>query len=263
VGKASSAKKARSRAALDPTRRNRLPVAWIVVGVLVIALGVAVVVASRSKSDPSPHVGDHWHAAIGVNVCGQWADVAGTSSSAESKSSVSHSPTEFTTQFSNTTLYAGVHTHHDGVIHVEPKTSVDTGNHVTVGRWFNYGGWKLDGSGFDLSTGYPWPLPSGMKAAYHNGDKCPDGKVGKLVWSVRHFGDTSAKTMTGNPADYKLRDLDVIAIGFLAAGQKLGTPPSGAAFIPTPTSSAAPSPTTTTGSTTTPSTTAAAPTSKP
>jgi hypothetical protein len=260
VGKASSAKRSRASAArLNPSRKRRsLPLPWIVVSALVVAAGILVIVLSRGSDEIRPLTSDHWHAAIGLNVCGQWASNPSSFDQGDQKN----------VRFDNPSLYAGIHTHDDGLIHVEAQSSVDTGTNATVGRFFQLGGWKLDGKGFDVGRGYPWAVPSGMKAAYHDGDKCPNGKPGRLVWSVRHIGDNKTLSMSGNPARYKLRDLDTIAIGFLTEGQELGTPPSGKELAaPTaeggqPPASAAPS-TVPAESTAPPETTAAANTTAP
>ena len=50
------------------------------------------------------------------------------------------------------------------------------------------------------------------------------GAPGRVVWAV------DGKVQQGNPSDYRLQDCDVIAIGFLPKGEKLGLPPEMAAL---------------------------------
>lgn len=202
MGKASRSKRASSMPSVGSSAGRKIPVPWITAGVLVVILGVFIVAISRSPDDDIGPVAnqDHWHAAIGFNVCGEWQPDA----------------PEFEAQ-AGTSLTAGVHSHGDGLIHLHPFSTAEAGNNATVGLWMDYGGWRLDEQGFSLWNGQ----------AVASGDECPDGP-GELVWSV------NGVIQTGNPADYKPNDLDVIAIGFLSEGQELGEPPS-AAIVSAPT----------------------------
>jgi hypothetical protein len=168
--------------------------------VLIAIAGIAIILFSRGGEDVPPVANlDHWHAAIGVNVCGSWLP----------------NPPEFHQQADNGSLQAGIHSHGDGLIHIHPYSSSEGGDNATVGRFFDYGGWNVDAESIDLGGTLPWSGES-----YENGDECPDGGTGTLVWSV------NGERREGNPADYKPQQDDVIAIGFLAEGQELGTPPS-------------------------------------
>jgi hypothetical protein len=197
MGKASGAKKQRVVAPdRKGSRRSMTSLPWITGTVLVVILGVFVIAISRGGDDDVGPVAnrDHWHAAIGFNVCGTWAPNA----------------PEFDFQAASPTLRAGVHSHGDGLIHMHPYSSAEAGSHATVGLWMRYGGWDLDADGFRLWTG----------EEYRNGDTCPNGEEGRLVWEV------NGEAREGNPADYKPDNLDVIAIGFLPEGEELGEPPS-------------------------------------
>lgn len=203
MGKASSAKRNRvaSPARKKPGSGSALP--WITAVVLIAIAGIAIILFSRGEDDVHPVANlDHWHAAIGVKVCGTWLP----------------NPGEFHVQFDNTNLNAGIHSHGDGLIHIHPYSSSEAGNHATVGRFLDYGGWHIDADSINLVDGYQWSETTN----YENGDECSNGKPGRIVWSV------NGERQEGNPADYNPQQGDVIAIGFLTEGQKLGTPPSAA-----------------------------------
>lgn len=65
-----------------------------------------------------PAIGDHWHGAFGVNVCGTWLPNIG----------------EFTADF---------HSHGDGLIHAHPRSMSDSGDNATLGRFFSRAGGSL------------------------------------------------------------------------------------------------------------------------
>jgi hypothetical protein len=156
---------------------------------------IAVSKANKSDADVLPRANeDHWHAALGVNVCGSWLANA----------------TEFHDRVSQSGIRAGLHSHGDGLIHAHPYSGDESGKNATVGRFFKWGGWKLD-----TDTIQAW---DGQE--HQDGDKCGEGKDAKKAevrWSVN---DEEQK---GNPASYKLRDQDVIAIYFVAKDVDLAT----------------------------------------
>ena len=197
----------------------------------IVILGSVLVLASRHpnsagavgpKLKNAQGVADHWHAAIGVNVCGVWqpAPIWQFSSAG--------SPVR-----SGTTIYAGLHSHilsnkqGDGIIHLEPSTSDEAGRNATVGKWVEFGGWHLDSSSMSL-----WAGADGKPITEHNGDKCPGNKTAKLRWAVGQFHSgqkTKLVEQKGDPADLKLYDQDVVAIYFVPSNQnlaKLGAVPS-------------------------------------
>jgi hypothetical protein len=190
----------------------------------IVALGVAGVVASSGSEDPvHPFVlntqtgeGDHWHAAFNVNICGQWID----------------NPPEFTTVDDDTLVYAGLHTHADGFIHVEAASPSEAGNNATVGRFLDYSdGWGISDDTLDI-----WPAGVAdqlsetqrvdpNKTEWTNGDKCPEGspmagRAGQVSWSL------DCKVQSSDANDHKVRDGDVIAFAFLPKGEDIGIPPN-------------------------------------
>lgn len=192
--------RAQARARYRKPKRSGSSLGWnVVIGVIVI-LGIAGIFVSRSSSGSGGGAGlstaDHWHTALGVNVCGEWEPAQ----------------PEFTTQSDDPSLYAGLHTHDDGIIHMEPQSSADTGSKATVGRYAEYGGWDLSEDSFETWNG----------TARQNGDTCPDGQPGVVRWAV------NGKEREGNPADFTPGDGDVFVVAFGPADQDLSelVPPS-------------------------------------
>jgi hypothetical protein len=206
-----------------PQRRNSS--SWFVVAVSVVCLagvlgvlflgGLVTDGDEASAGAPSPPsasnpAGDHWHAAFAVNVCGEWLGF----------------PPEFETAADNANIRPGIHTHGDGFVHIHPFTSSESGDNATLGKFFEYGGWSVSDSSFEVWSG---PSAQAAKTEWSNGDRCPsasgqpgEGKPGRLVFEV------NCKAVSGNPADHKLADQEVVAIGFLPKGTKLGAPPNAA-----------------------------------
>ncbi len=276
VTNASRAK--RKRAAVRSAKRSRNNTWWYALTAIVAILGVSLVVYARATapspvgpflSDPNnPTKQDtHWHAALGVYDCDHWmGDSTGNGIWNWPASTPSGQPA----RAGNTNEYAGLHSHDDGVIHMEPLVSAEAGRNATVGLYFDYGGWKLSATGFTF-----------LGTTVKNGDKCGT-KTGSLQWEVgRWDGDTTGKVKqkytveTGNPAKWKLNQYDIVVLAFLPQGTSMasiGDPPSvpklatalgaegqgvaGMATIPT----SVPAPAATTPTTTSTATTAATPT---
>src|SRR3546814_7910295 len=121
MGMASSAKKVARAAraggrtsALEP--RSRLFPASLVI---VVLLGVSLVLYARAERRAEdlaafPQLGDHIHTALGVNVCGEFTGPL----------------PEFATQ-------SGIHTHSDGLIHVEPTSALAVGSNAVLDRFID------------------------------------------------------------------------------------------------------------------------------
>jgi hypothetical protein len=163
--------------------------AIIVVAVLVAAWQIY---ESFTKSD-EPAIGDHVHAALGINICGF--------------------PAENAPSFENrdgTDTRAGLHSHGDGLLHIHPFADDETGDEATVGRFMEYGGWEVDEDHLAL-----WD-----DLAVNSGDPCPDGRPASIRWAV------NGEEQDGNPADFKPEDQDVITIAFLPDGEPIPEPPA-------------------------------------
>jgi hypothetical protein len=179
---------------------------WIlttVIGVLVLGGVVALLLlrgGDESEAGTPPQAGDHWHAALGINVCGEFLpDIPAFEARA------------------GTNLRAGIHSHGDGLIHIHPLAPDETGGNATIGRYLDYAGGSISADSLTVPGGPMLP----------NGGRCPDGNAGTVRWSV------SGKERNGDPANFKPTDGDVVVVGFVPEGQDLGTPPS-AARVATP-----------------------------
>jgi hypothetical protein len=197
---------------------NAAVLAIVVVGTVLVAVSrhpnSAGAVGPKLKNDQG--VADHWHAAIGVNICGTWqpGPIWPNQDNGE------------LTRAGDPGVYAGLHTHtlangqSDGLIHMEPVATSEAGRNATVGKWTEYGGWKLSSTSMSL-----WPGANGKAIKEKNGDKC--GKqVGELRWAVGEFSEgktTKLSEHTGDPAHFKLYNDNVVAIYFVPKTAKLSS----------------------------------------
>jgi hypothetical protein len=226
VTNASRAK--RKRAAVRAAKRSRQNSWWYGLTAIVVIAGIALIAYTQATKPAAagPFLQDssgtkkdtHWHAALGVYDCDHWmGDSSGSGIWNWPASTASGTPA----RADNTSVYAGLHSHDDGVIHMEPLVSEEAGRNTTVGLYFNFGGWKLSSTGFSF-----------LGTTVKNGDKCGTG-VGTLQWELGKWDGTSGKqkytVQTTNPASYKLYQGDIVVIAFLPPGKTLasiGDPPS-------------------------------------
>ena len=211
-----------------PKRRRSGSFGWNVAIATVIIVGVVAVVLTRGGGDSAgsgpPHAadqatnqpGDHWHTALGVNICGEWLDPA----------PAFEKPSAARTRCAN----AGIHSHGDGLIHTHPLRASEEGNNATLGKFVDYGGWSVSSDSIDLA-GRTTPTPSGrarrrseedlVEQRRHVPVRQVQGQEVQLTWAV------DGKTKTGNPADYHQQDGETIAIGFLPKGAEHAVPGPG------------------------------------
>ena len=194
MGKASSSKKV-SRVARTgggrTNRRSRGSWGFPMVMALVVALGVVGVVFSRSTRNASadqPTVNQHWHAAYGFDICGH-----------------------FLPNLPQPQNLIGLHTHGDGVIHIEPVDPVlDTGKNADLGRFISgYPGLSLTQSKLTI-----------INETFKNGEK-PQGCDKPATVQV---------VSNGLPAKGSFGKLRVpkdgwITIAFVPKGAKVPPPP--------------------------------------
>jgi hypothetical protein len=194
MGKASSSKKVSRVARTGGGRTTRRSAgSWgfpMVIGIVVV-VGVLLVWFSRDAAHHTaaadqPALSDHWHAAYGLDICGN-----------------------FLPDLPQPPQLIGLHTHGDGVIHIEPQDALlDTGKHATLGRFVSgYPGLKLTATSITV-----------INQTWTNGDKCGD-KPGTLV--VKSNG----KTVTGNPANLRVPKNGWITIAFVPVGTDVPPPP--------------------------------------
>ena len=162
-----------------------------IIGVIA-ALGVVGIMASRGDdsagAQTGPDIGDHHHAALGINICGQWKPNTPQYESAK-----------------------GIHSHGDGFIHMHPYSRAGANDNATVGLFLEQANEEITSDSIKLSDG----------TDLRNGDECANlqGKPGKVRWSV------NGEEKRGNPARYVPADREVIALAFLPEGEDIGTPP--------------------------------------
>jgi hypothetical protein len=159
---------------------------------MVLGASVVAILASRGGGG-GPAVGDHWHAALGVDICGEFLPNA---PSFEERA--------------GTEERAGLHSHGDGLMHIHPFVEDEAGSKATVGRFFEYGGGLLSEE----------QIVAWDDTDVANGQSCPDGRVATVRWSV------NGEERAGNPADHVPEDGDVITIAFLPEGEAIPEPPS-------------------------------------
>lgn len=181
MGKASSNKKvARAARAGGKGSASKAAPSWLwpaSIG-LVVVLGVMLIVLSRGNSADAeaPTFEDHWHEAYGVYICDSYLP-----------------------QFPDNVQFGGIHTHNDGLIHVEPFSSLDTGENATFGRF-------AEGVGLEVNEAQDkLTLPDGREL--EDGDDC-NGEPGDL----RVLDD--GEPVEGDPNDIRLADGGVIAVIF-------------------------------------------------
>jgi len=212
MGKASSSKKvARAARAGAGARRARAARSyfWPTFVTVVVVVGTVGIVFSRNQRTTSaapvqaptrdnspPLVGDHWHAAYGVYICGKFA------------SPVNDQTDPF-----------GIHTHGDGVIHTHPfriKGRPFTGKNANLGAFLKAVGGKITPTSFNFPG-------SGSR---HNGQKC-GGKAGEVqVVSWKEGDAVEAGQRGGDPANLKLFDRQLITVAFVPKGETIPQPPS-------------------------------------
>jgi hypothetical protein len=162
----------------------------------VVVLGVALILLTISRPNTAtaaPIIGDHWHAAYGIDNCGTFipplVDIAADT--------------------------LGLHTHGDGLIHIHPFVTTVTGKNADLANWGKTTGLQL--------------TDTSIKAAgidVKNGGTC-DGKpaiVQVKVWTDRT--DTVGHLLTADFAKLAPQDQNIITIAFLPKGDDVPQPPA-------------------------------------
>jgi hypothetical protein len=196
VGKAS-----RKKAAVKGKARRSSSGFMIAVAGL-LAAGVVLIVLAKNGSGRSataerPGLNDHWHAALVVDICGT------------NQPNMLQPPT-----------LIGLHTHSDGLIHVEPYV---TGSVLDRGPNANLARFAEGEPGFKI-TSTEVQVPGGhlMK----NGDKCDGTTPAKMT--IRQWPSATSEVFKDytNPKDVKIIDGSAITVAFVPPGTAIGKPPS-------------------------------------
>jgi hypothetical protein len=196
MGKASRKKKP------VKARARRSSTGFAVAVVAIFALGVGLIALAKNGSGDSasgerPGLNDHWHAAYVVDICG------------------TNQP-----NLAQPNTLIGVHTHSDGLIHVEPYVTgsvLDRGPNATLAR-FAEGepGFKLTSTEVQIPGGHL------MK----NGDKCDGKDPGRVT--IRQWPDATKDAFKdySDPKAVKIIDGSAITVAFVPPGSAIGKPPS-------------------------------------
>ena len=175
---------------------------FTIVVTAIVVLGVAGIALSRGggggvSDDTPPTLNDHWHSAYSVNICG------------------TEQP-----QMPQPSRLGGLHTHNDGLIHIEPfvtASALDRGDNATLARFAE------SMPGFKLTPTEIQPL-DGKKMK--NGDLCDGKDPGKLT--IRQWLNVASdehKDYT-NPKDVKVTDGGAITMAFVPEGRDIPKPTS-------------------------------------
>ncbi len=168
---------------------------------VVVVLGVTAVAFSRYERShlpaaTPPTFTDHWHEAFAFDICGK----------------IQPNP-------SQPARLIGIHTHGDGLVHVEPQSSADTGTNATLGRFVSgYPGMGLSAT----SLRYPG------QRTWANRDKCGStpAKVQLKTWSS--LVDQKGTLVTGDPSKLRIGNGALVTIAFVPPGTNIPKPPSAA-----------------------------------
>jgi hypothetical protein len=250
MAKSAAAKRKRKRKAVRSAKKTRTNTWWYGLTALVLIAGIAVVVYARANTAPAvgpfvlnqnypatdPHNKDtHWHAALGIYDCDHWlSDGSGNGVWQWPGTVTTGSNTGIFRVDANGTVtqtYSGLHSHDDGIIHMEPAAEDEAGNNATLGKYFEFAGWQLSSSGYSIRWGQSSPQ-AGQIVSVKNGDKC-NGEPATLQWAHAKWDGTNKPQKftvgTGNPGNFKLHDGDILIVAFLPEGKSvlsLGNPPS-------------------------------------
>ena len=197
MGRASSNKKvARAARAAGRQKSARSSLAWPLALVAVVALGVVLIFVSRSDravAEP-PLLGDHWHAAVGVYVCGEFQ-----ANPNDAKQDLS-----------------GIHSHGDGLMHIHPFGTRYTGDGANVAAFAEQVGMEVGPGRLKLADG----------TELADGDDCggQPGVVQLKAWADN--ADQTGRLIEGDIGDYATADGSLFTIAFAPAGADIPKPPS-------------------------------------
>ena len=203
MGKASTKKRVQRASGVRKMamRGKRRPYGFYGFIAVLLAGGVALIAVntgggSANASGESPGLNDHWHTAYAVDICGTMQP-----------------------NMAQPATLIGLHTHTDGLIHVEPYVTgsvLDRGSNATLARF-------AEGEpGFKLSS-TEVQVPGGK--LMKNGDQC-DGKPGQLTIRQWTAANSDAHKDYTNPKDVKITDGGAVTIAFVPAGTDIPKPAS-------------------------------------
>src|SRR4051812_38896975 len=195
MGKASSSKKVAraARAAGRPGAKKNY--AWPLAIGAVVLVGVVLVVLSFGGGDSSlaPRITDHWHEAYGIYNCTGY---------------LNNLPEQ---------VNSGIHTHGDGLIHVEPSAPSETGKNANIATFVKgYPGLTVS------QTEIKAPGGIDLKDGGTCGDKPANVKI--FVWA--NAGDKAPTEVTSSTDKILIKDGAAISFAFVPDGVVPPLPPS-------------------------------------
>lgn len=197
------------------TYRGQTPVNWYAALVVIVLLGVLSVLwasyeyrhpFSTGTTSTEPTTKTTWYAGITFDVCGTTQPPLASNAATASKSG------------------KGIFTGGSGVITVAPKTSKQAGKNAVLDKFVSaYPGLGLTTTGLTLPTGK-------KSESYKNGATCPKGTpdagkkgdVSVVYWSSAFTNKAISQTVTGDPGTLRFSDNQLITVGFVPSGTKLG-----------------------------------------
>jgi hypothetical protein len=200
MGKASSSKKvaraARAGGRSSAGRQRNLLFPGVIGAIVLLGSALVWYAADERKGDTDipPVIGDHWHAAYGIYVCGEWQpDIP---------------------EFENTT---GIHTHGDGVIHIHPFSQSGAGENATLGTFLEDTDVRLSDDELTIGTN-----ELDEEQGWKEGEDQCDGEDVELV--VAQWEDVSADEdpalITSGLDDIRFRgDGEGYTIAFVPEGE--------------------------------------------
>jgi len=203
MGKASSSKKIKrvQQAGVSrvPGQRRNLAYPALIIGIIVVGLVLVWFARDSRQSTASvaPTSRDHWHAAYGTDICGEFQSNLGDAG-----------PDRL-----------GIHTHQDGLIHIHPFGTGAAGANATFGKFASQ-------VGLTVSDG-TFTLPGGK--TYKDGDKCgkDEGRVALYVWPPQANDKTEPRIVTTNINDVRFTEDDqIMVLSFNPKGDTPKLPPS-------------------------------------
>jgi hypothetical protein len=188
-----------------------LPAKGLLIGCVVVGVVGLLVVGSllafffRRESSVSANEApvanlDHWHAAFGINICGEQlpalADVGPD--------------------------VKGIHSHQDGLIHIHPFVPAAAGDNAVFSVFAEQTGIGLGDGEFTLPDGTTWA----------DGDECRGedvvkGRVAMYVWPANATHTTEPKVITEDLGAIRFsEDGQALVLAFVPDGAAVELPPS-------------------------------------
>ena len=146
---------------------------------------------AASADGSAPLAGkDHWHNAYGFYLCDKYAPNLGD-------------------------ISGGIHSHSDGLIHIEPLTRREAGKNATLARFLDAADVEIDDDSLQL--------PGGKE--YQEGETECGGKDGVMQLKVN-----DEPPVTTSLTSRKMEEGDIVTIAFAPKGSEIPKPPTEAAL---------------------------------